>query len=273
MEALWLVVAGFLAALYAGGRVFAWTKLFRPTRKIEATPADVGVAYEDVVFVGEDGCRLHGWWMPEPHARGTVLYCHGNSGNIGSRVGLARDLRTFGVNVFLFDYRGYGRSRGVPTEKGTYRDARAAYEVVRARHGDEERPPVIVFGCSLGGAVAVQLAADKHPRGLVLESTFTSLLEIGRRLYPRLPMRWMCGRRYDSLRKVGALTMPKLFAHSTRDELVPFDLGEKLFREAHGPKNLVVLEGPHDEAGWNHSPDYVRRLEAFVGQVLGPRTS
>jgi uncharacterized protein len=270
MDLQWLVglcAAG--AAVYAATRLFERANLYHPARRVDSTPADHQLEFEEVWFVAEDGCRLHGWWIPCPEASGTVLYCHGNAGNIGTRTALCRDLHAMGVHVFIFDYRGYGRSRGWPTEKGTYRDARAAYEVVRARYGDADDPPVVVFGCSLGGAIAVQLAVDKHPRGLILESTFSSVVDVGQRLYAWLPVRWICRYRYDSMAKVAALRVPKLFSHSVNDELIPFDVGERLFRQSCGPKSFVRLSSPHDEAGWNHSPEYARRLREFLRGVLG----
>lgn len=259
-----------LGVLWLGLRWFERRSLYAPSRAIEATPADEGLAFEEVTFVTEDARVLHGWWIPHPAARGTILYCHGNASNIGNRIGVARDLHRLRVNVFLFDYRGYGRSKGLPTEQGTYRDARAAYEVVRARHEDAEAPPVIVHGASLGGAIAVQLALDKPVRGVVLEGAFTSTVDVGRRLYPFLPVRLLARYRYDALSRIPGVTVPKLMAHSRDDQVIPFDLGERLFEAAAEPKSFVELAGPHDEASWNNTPAYWTEMERFVTRVLGP---
>mgnify|MGYP003586132247 CR=1 FL=1 len=261
-------------ALIAGGvyaylRYFEWRNLYYPARELQDTPADAGLEYEDVAFVAEDGVALHGWWIPCEKACGTVLHCHGNAGNIGDRVYLAADLHRLGVNVFLFDYRGYGRSRGIPTEQGTYRDARAAYEVVRARYRDAEDPPVIAHGQSLGGVVAIQLALDKRVRGVVVESVLPSTIELGARLYPWLPVRWFCGFRYDAISKAAKLGGPKLFAHSRDDEMIPYDLARKVFDAAPEPKRFVELAGGHNDAGWSATPEYWKALEEFVGEVLG----
>ncbi len=266
--ALVLRVVFWAAALWLVARWFEWRSLYAPSRILDATPADVGLAYEDVEFVAEDGTRLHGWWIPHPAARGTILYCHGNGLNIAHRVGLCRDLRGLGANVFIFDYRGYGRSRGRPGEKGTYRDARAAFEVVRARHGDSDNPPVLVYGASLGGAIAAQLALDKPVRGAVFEASFSSVADVGRRLYPWLPVRLIARNRYEADRRVAQLTVPKLFAHSSDDRLIPFDLGRKLYEAAAEPKQFFTLTGPHDEAGWNNTPAYWPVIEAFVHRIL-----
>ena len=265
---LWALI--LLGAVLAYLRFFEWRNLYYPAHQIEATPSLFGLQYEDVNFISEDGRMLHGWWIPHPRARGTVIHCHGNAGNIGDRAWMAADLHRLKVNVFLFDYRGYGESRGLPTEKGTYRDARAAYEVVRARYQDVESPPVVLHGQSLGGAVAIQLALDKPVRGLIVESSFSSVIDMGQKLYPLLPIRWFCYFRYDSVSKAPRLNIPKLFAHSPQDDLIPYDLGEKLYQAAAPPKEFVVLEGAHNDAGWSLTPAYWRAIEKFMDHVLGP---
>lgn len=260
-----LLLAGLLAL---AARAFEWWNLYRPRRRLEHEPAEVGLAFEEVYFMTEDGVRLHGWWLPHPAARGTVLYCHGNAGNIGTRLSVATGLHALGVNVFLFDYRGYGESRGFPTEAGTYRDARAAYEVVRARHGDAEEPPVVIVGASLGGAIAADLATRRPARGLVLEGAFPNATDVGEHLYPALPVRWFNFFRYDTAARVARLALPKLLVHSRDDEMIPYPLGERLFQAAAHPKLFVPLHGPHGEAGWGANPAYAAALRAFVHQAL-----
>jgi uncharacterized protein len=265
----WLLI--LLGAVWAYFQFFEWRHLYHPARKIEVTPSMFGLDYEEARFMSEDGHMLHGWWIPHPQARGTIIHCHGNAGNMGDRAWMAADLHRLNVNVFLFDYRGYGESQGLPTEQGTYCDARAAYEVVRAKYQDEESPPVILHGQSLGGAVAVQLALDKPVFGLIVESSFSSIVDMGLKLYPRLPIRWFCRGRYDSASKVSRLNIPKLFAHSAQDDLIPRELGEKLYQAAAQPKEFVALEGSHGEAGWTFTPAYWRAIEKFLDRALGPR--
>ncbi|MFH0907414.1 MAG: alpha/beta hydrolase [bacterium] len=259
---------GILAVLWAFSVWFEWHNLFKPTRKITTTPKDKGLEFEDVTFVAEDGKLLHGWWIPHPDATGTILYCHGNADCLSGRVDLCADLHQLGVNIFIFDYRGYGKSCGVPTEKGLYRDARAAYEVVRARYDDSDAPPVIVYGASLGGAVAAQLVLERSARGLVLECTFTSVLEMGQHLYPLLPVRLVTRMRFDTLSKIGRIAIPKLVSHSRDDLLIPFDMGQRLFNAARGEKDFITLRGNHDEAGWIETPAYWTALEGFVRRHL-----
>lgn len=269
LDVKWGLGIAAAGAAYVFARYFEWRNVYYPTREFLALPKDAGLEFEEVDFMTEDGRLLYGWWIPHPEARGAIIHCHGNAGNMGDRVEMAADLHRLRVNVFLFDYRGYGLSRGLPTEKGTYADARAAFEVVRARYHDSERPPVIVHGQSLGGAVALQLALDKPIRGLVVESTFTSVTDMARKLYPGLPLHWLVRFRYDSLAKISRVSVPKLLAHSRTDDLIPYEMGQRLFEAATEPKEFVTLTGGHNEAGWATSPEYWSALQRFVDRVLG----
>ena len=262
-----LALAGLLVL---AARVFEWINLYRPQRRLEHDPAEAGLAFEEVYFMTEDAVRLHGWWIPHPAARGTVIYCHGNAGNIGTRLSVITGLHALEVNVFIFDYRGYGTSRGLATEQGTYRDAHAAYEVVRARHGDAEQPPVIIYGASLGGAIAADLAVCRPARGLILEGAFTHATDVGEHRFPGLPVRWFNRFRYDTEARVAQLRLPKLLAHIRDDRVIPYALGERLFQSAAHPKTFVPLRGEHGEAGWEENPTYAAALRAFVQQVLPP---
>ncbi|MBU0678770.1 MAG: alpha/beta hydrolase [Verrucomicrobia bacterium] len=264
---LWTAIVSVLVVL-GWLRYFEWINLFHPSGSDEGSPADQGLQFSDVEFMTNDGKRLHGWWVPHENALGTVLFCHGNAGNISTRTAIIRDLQAFGVNVFAFDYRGYGRSQGIPTEKGTYLDAEAAYEVVRSRYADAEDPPVAVYGRSLGGAVAVELALRKPVRALILESAFTSTVDIGKELYPLLPVDWFCRYRYDSAKKLPEIAVPKLIAHSPDDEVIPYRHGERLFEAAAPPKRFVRLSGTHDELAWVSSPQYRCELAAFLSEHL-----
>lgn len=270
--ALWMVLrfAGALLLVWLGIRWFEQRSVYAPSRHLDTTPAEVGLEYEEVDFFAEDAVRLHGWWIPHPQARGTIIYCHGNGANIANRVNLCADLQRLGLNVFIFDYRGYGRSKGWPTEQGTYRDARAAFEVVRAKYDDAEEPPVIVYGASLGGPIAAQLALDKPVKGLIVEASFTSTVELGARLYPWLPVRALARYRYDTAARVAQSPVPKLFASSREDAMVPYEMGVRLYESAAGPKEFVPLRGPHDEGGWKANPEYARVLEQFISRQLGP---
>jgi fermentation-respiration switch protein FrsA (DUF1100 family) len=206
--------------------------LYFPDRRLEATPADVGLDSRELEIETEDGERLHGWWVEAaPPTLGHVLLCHGNAGNVGDRVLHAALLSAEGFDVLLFDYRGYGRSTGSPSEEGTYRDARAA----RAALGD--RAPVIYLGESLGGAVALAVARESPPAGLVLQSTFTSVRDMARVHYPFIPA-GVVPDAYPSLRLIGGLDAPLLVLHGERDDIVPLSHGRALFDAAPEPKQF-----------------------------------
>jgi fermentation-respiration switch protein FrsA (DUF1100 family) len=217
--------------------------LFFPARKILATPAQAGLAFEDVAIETGDGEQLHGWWVPTPagSAGAHVLLCHGNAGNVGDRVMHAALLCAAGLDVLLFDYRGFGRSTGRPSELGTYRDAHAARSELLARPVvDPDR--VIYLGESIGGAVALALALEHPPAGLVLMSTFTSVRDMARRHYPYIP-RTAVPDAYPSLRRVPELRAPLLIIHGDRDEIVPLLHADALFDAAPNPKRLHIIEG------------------------------
>ena len=249
-------------------RFAEWKQVYKPTAGLAGTPSDVGIAFDDVAFVSEDGNPLHGWWLPHPEASGAVIYCHGNGGNLGDRLEVLDYLHRLGVHVFAFDYRGYGRSRGVPTEPGTYRDARAAYEVVRARLGHQDDAPVVVFGRSLGAPIALQLALDRNVRGVIIEGGFQSIRAMARDRYPGVPAYRFCTMQYDARNKIRQLDVPVLVAHSIDDELIPIAQGKAVFDAAKAPKQFVELRGTHDQIGWSTTSGYWDVTERFVRNAL-----
>ena len=241
--------------------------LYFPARAIATTPAAAGLAFEDVGFETDDGVRLHGWWVPATApAIGHILLCHGNAGNVGDRVAHVALLVAAGCDVLAFDYRGYGRSRGRPSEQGTYRDARAARTALLGRPG-VERARVVYLGESLGGAVAVALARELPPAGLVLQSAFTSIRDMARLHYPFIP-RSLVPDAYPTLRLIAELPVPLLVLHGDRDRIVPALHGEALFDAAPGPKRLEILRGAghndliaHAGAAWAQAiADFARGL-------------
>lgn len=237
-----------LTLLDRAQRVALGALLYFPSRQIVRTPGDLGCKFDEVSLITEDGERLGGWWVPgRPPIIGHMLFCHGNGGNIGDRVGNAALLAAAGFDVLLFDYRGYGISTGSPDELGTYRDARAARATVLARRAiDPAR--VFYLGESLGGAVALRLAVDAPPRGLILQSTFTSIRDVARHHYPFVPTA-LVPDVYPSLKLIGQLRVPLLLLHGDRDETVPLKFAQALFSAAPQPKRLHVFPGrAHDVA-------------------------
>lgn len=216
--------------------------IYFPTREHDLSPAALGLVHEEVPLLTEDEVRIHAWFLPAKGSTGTVLVCHGNAGNVSHRLDRALLMQSrLHADVLLFDYRGYGRSEGSPDEEGTYRDARAAWRWLRARgHG---RDRVVLFGESLGSAVALQLAIEGEARALVLESPFTSIPDMVRAVFPFLPVSSLMRTQYDNLAKVPRLRMPLLVLHGDRDEVVPFRQGQRLFEAAPEPKRLYAIPG------------------------------
>ena len=216
--------------------------LYFPSRAIIETPEQAGVDYRDLEMETDDGERLHGWWIgARTESLGHLLLCHGNAGNVGDRVLHAALLTATGFDVLLFDYRGYGRSSGRPSEAGTYRDARAALTCLLEQPGvDPGR--VFYLGESLGGAVALDLALECRPAGLVLLSAFTGVRELGRLHYPFVPA-FLIPDAYPTVRRIHELHAPLLVLHGDRDDIVPLSQGRGLFDAAPGPKRMHVFPG------------------------------
>ena len=262
-----LAVVGYvLAAAYL--YFFQEKFVYRPSARIEATPASVGMYYEEVALVASDGVRLNGWYLPLTDARGTVLFCHGNAGNISDLLGVAKDAHRLGLGILLFDYRGYGESEGTLSEEGTYRDAAAAWDYLVSEAGV---PPerIVVIGRSLGGPIAAWLARDKTPAALFLEATFTSIPELGRELYPIFPVGLLARYEYPTLEYLKQAQCPVLVSHSRDDMFIVFAHGQRLYEAARQPKAFTELRGGHGSAFSEDAATYEAGVEAFLTEVLG----
>jgi hypothetical protein len=225
---------------------FADRLVYFPSRAHDGgTPAALGLAYEDVALRAADGVRLHAWFVRAPAARHTLLFLHGNAGNISHRLDKLAILADAGADVLLLDYRGYGSSDGTPDEAGTYRDADAAYEWLLGR--GVTAAALTVYGESLGGPIATDLASRRAVGGLILESAPSSIIGVARYHYPLLPVGMFLSVRYDALERVPRLTAPLLILHSVDDEIIPFSMAEELFAAAAVPKRLVRLHGGHND--------------------------
>ena len=243
--------------------------LFKPMPASEdwVNPATCNLKVEDVTLQSADGTRLHAWWCPvesqsNNHPAGALLYCHGNAGNLSYRAYSIPSWHKFlHVPVLIFDYPGYGKSAGKPSEKGCYAAADAAYDWLTQVKGI---PPdqILIYGGSLGGGVAVDVASRRPHRALVLAKTFTSIPEVGQTFYPWLPVRWVMRNRFDNLAKIGKCTRPIFVAHGTADNLVPFRLAKELYEAANEPKHFFILEGrDHNDA---HPPEMFLELQRFL---------
>jgi len=253
---------------------FEHSQVYHPTRDAEYTPDDVGRPAEDVWLKTSDGLRLHAWFFAadqsSPRAKFVMLFCHGNGGNLTSRPGYYRAILETGVNLLTFDYRGYGRSDGEPSEAGTYTDAEAAYQWLRTRGFAPEH--ILVWGESLGGGIASNVAATEPVGGLMLQSTFTSIPDIGAELFPWLPVKLISRIKYDTHGRLPHLKCPVVVMHSRGDTTIRFPHGERNFAAAREPKAFVELEGDHNDALLANRAAYVSGAEKIV-QLAEPAIS
>ncbi|MFZ5448555.1 MAG: alpha/beta hydrolase [Thermodesulfobacteriota bacterium] len=237
--------------------------VFFPDSYFVGTPADLGLAYEDVWFDTADRVKLHGWWVPKPGAP-VFVWFHGNAGNISHRlenIKLLHDL--VGVQVFIFDYREYGRSQGRISREGTFLDAEAAYRYVTESRG-VPTADVVLFGRSLGTALATDLAVRNPCRALVLESAFTNSSDMAKMLAPFL-FDWRPKVPYDNLGKIGKIQVPVLIIHGDHDEIIPVEMGRRVFLAANSPKDLYIIPGAHhNDTYMVGGKEYFRRLKAFI---------
>ncbi len=238
----WIVLVPVL--LFFLVRYLEKVSIFYPSKEMTASPAVYDFNFDEVFFTASDGVKLHGWLMKTNPQAPVILYLHGNAGNIADRLEKAAQLMPLGLNLFLIDYRGYGRSDGKPSEAGIYLDGQAAYDELM-RRGFKEKD-VVAYGASLGGAVAVNLATKRTLGALIIDSSFTSAADMARRLYPYLPT-FLMAVKLDSKSYLDRLTLPKLIMHSPEDELVPFAMGQELFNRAPEPKTFLQTKGRHND--------------------------
>ncbi|GAB4365271.1 MAG: alpha/beta hydrolase [Methylohalobius crimeensis] len=255
-----------LAALYFGQSALLYLPNL-PSRTLAATPAAIGLDYETVHFETEDRVRLHGWFIPAKKPRNTLLFFHGNAGNISHRLDSVRIFHDLGLSVLIFDYRGYGRSEGRPSEKGTRLDARAAWRHLTEVYGIEPQR-VVLFGRSLGAALAAWLATQAKPGALILESAFTSVPKLAAELYWWLPARRLARLNYPTRAYLKDVHCPVLVIHSSEDEIIPYHHGQALYAAAHPPRSFLKLRGDHNTGFLLSGERYVGGLDHFLQRHL-----
>ncbi|NCJ05768.1 alpha/beta fold hydrolase [Synechococcales cyanobacterium C] len=279
----WMWIRPFLLA-YGASCLFLYfwqaRMIFFPTANLVTTPAAHELPYKDIWLTvpPEADTRIHGWWIPaQPETEATLLYLHGNGGNISANLGQAYRFQQMGLSVFLFDYRGYGLSNGgFPSEAKVCEDAQRAWDYLTQ---ERQIPPehIVVYGHSLGGAVAVDLLEHRsQAAGLIVESSFTSIADVARRqIWPRIfPVNWLLHQRFDSLRKVPHLQVPTLYLHGTADLTIPVDMSQSLYAATPEPRNLHLVEGGnHNNLTEVGGRSYEHTLRNFVRQVLDASAS
>jgi len=261
------ILAIFISAVIflAGIRYIEKHSIYFPMSQVVATPALAGLTYEDIYFRTQDGRKLNGWYIPGEKSAYTVLFCHGNAGNIGHRLHKISILHEMGLNIFIFDYRGYGKSQGSPDEQGLYSDGDAAYDYLVSQKKISPRR-LILYGESIGGAVAIDIAERFPVKAVITEETFTSVKEMASIAFPFLP-HYIFSSRFDSVSKIQDITCPKLIMHSVDDEIVPYYLGVELFGAAAGPKKFLKLRGGHNTAFMESGEKYREGLKSFIGSL------
>jgi len=243
--------------------------VFYPDRRVVFTPAQAGLDYQDLWIETTDGERLHGWLVKAASHAPLFLFFHGNAGNIGDRVENVALLVRAGISVLIFDYRGYGRSSGKPTEEGLYLDGRTVYDYAVGSLAYRPRD-VVLFGRSLGAAVAAHLASRVEVAGVILESAFTNLKDLAWIHYPFIPGKFLVKRKFNVVEMVKKVKAPLLVIHGDRDSLVPLRMGERVYKQAPGPKEFYVIPGAgHNDTELVGGETYIRRLRSFVYRVTG----
>lgn len=260
-----ILLALAYAALVALAYFFQTRLVYFPQigREISATPLAHGLKFEAVTLGTADGEELAAWWVPHERAAGVVLIFHGNAGNISHRLDYLTMLHRLGYASLIVDYRGYGQSTGSPSEEGTYRDAEAAWDWLTKNRGVSPGD-IVLLGESLGGAVAVWLAARVTPRALVVASTFTSVPDLGSQVYPFLPVRLISRLSYNTRETIAAVKAPILIAHSRDDDIIPFAHGKALYDAAREPKQFLEMRGGHNDGFIFMRQEWVKQLVAFL---------
>jgi len=251
--------------------------LFQPSPRLIATPDAAGMAYETVQLTTDDGETLHGWWIPaadvsretppdEP-ATHTLLFFHGNAGNISGRLESVQQFHRLGLNVLIVDYRGYGQSTGTPSEQGLYKDAQVCWHHLTETRGIAPED-IVIFGRSMGGGPATWLATQHTPGALILESVFTNVPDVGAHHYPFLPVRALATNQFDNEARVSQIEAPTLHIHSRDDRVVPFELGRAVYEAAAEPKQFLEIEGGHNDGFLVSEEPYLETIDAFLAKHL-----
>ncbi len=251
--------------------------IYSPVKPVPYNPGDISLPFENITFKTSDSLKLSAWFIPAQNAEFTVLFCHGNGGNITHRLDTINILNELGLNCFIFDYRGYGTSEGKPSEAGTYRDVEAAYEWL-TKNKKVAPENIILFGRSLGGSITAYLAQNVKAKGLVIESGFTSYIDIGKKFYPYMPIRLAAQFRYPTIDYIRNIHCPVLIIHSRNDQVIPFEFGLRLYDAANEPKEFTEISGSHNDGflfsgqvyrnAWSNWVEFLKDYQPVTKPVL-----
>ena len=275
MDSMLIYISGVLLVTYLAFAAVLYVMqpkfLYSPEPEISSTPAELGLDFEDVVFKSADGLDLSGWYIPAKNSELTLLFCHGNGGNMAHRLDSINIFYNLGLNCFIFDYRGYGDSPGKPGEEGTYTDAMAAYKWLT----EEKKIPavdIIIFGRSLGGSIAAQLASRVEAGALIVESAFTSYVDIGKEYYPYMPVRWFARFGYRTIDYIKEVHCPVMLIYSRNDEIVPYKFGLELYDAANEPKEFIEIFGGHNDCFLASGEIYTEVWEKWLKFLIENRS-
>lgn len=259
-----IAVIVFLCLVYAVYLYFNQSKyVYFPTRNIVTTPSDSGLVHEDLVFETSDGIKISAWYIHAENPKATFLFFHGNAGNISYRIDLIEMFYNLNISTFIIDYRGYGKSEGSPTEKGTYLDSEAAWNyLINKKNIDPSS--IVIYGKSLGGPIAARLAEKNNPAALILDSTFISIKDIAIKLYPFLPVKKIFKFEYNTVSYLKSVNCPVFIIHSIDDSYIPFFHAEKLFDTVDDKKELIEIRGDHNTSFVISKQIYIDR----IGNIL-----
>ncbi len=251
---------------------FEHSQVYHPSTEMESKPDALGRPFEDVYFTAPDGTKLNGWFFPAAkdslRAQQVMLWCHGNGGNISGRLNYYQAALATGVSLFTFDYRGYGRSEGRPSEQGTYDDTHAAYQWLKQKGFVPQN--IIAVGESLGGGIASELVLKEPTGGLILQSTYTSVPDLGAEIFPWLPVRLIGSIKYDTVNRLPQIKVPLLIMHSRLDTIIPFHHAEKNFAVANDPKMFWEVYGDHNDTILTDGPRFTEGLHKFINSLPLP---
>lgn len=245
--------------------------VYFPVADLVTTPKDAGLSYEDISLKTSDNIKINGWFIPHDHPKATLLFLHGNGGNISHRIEKFLMYHQLGLSIFIIDYRGYGISEGSPSEKGTYLDAKSAWEYL-TQTKNIPQDHIIIYGESMGSAIATWLAGQVKPGALIIESAFVSIAAMAKHYYPYLPVKLLARIKYPTIKYIRNVHCPVLVIHSPQDEIVPYQQGVKLYKKAHEPKSFLEITGDHNGGFYTSGNIYTAGFDQFISKYFGPKS-